>query len=189
MSKDQSTSRGQDMEKYFHRVSTSNFKKIPSAPIAYWLSESFLHLYESCRLDHEFFVKEGVGTRNDDVFMKMCWEVSRSQIGRSKRWILTDKAGDFRKWYMGPDFLMDWENNGERIKNYRNPDGSLRSRPQNLDFLYKELPRYQDFPSNRMDHFRIVNLTVTACYRTALDCNTSIRELGIQIFIIGIFHP
>jgi hypothetical protein len=85
-----------------------------------------------------FDVKEGVGTRNDDVFMKMCWEVPSTNIGRDKRWILTDKAGDFKKWYMGPDFLMDWEDDGRRIKNYRNPDGSLRSRPQNLNYLFKE---------------------------------------------------
>lgn len=138
MSENQNNSQEQGMGKYFYRVSAFNFKKIPSEPIAYWLSESFLNLYENHRLDQDFSVKEGVGTRNDDVFMKMCWEVSTSVIGRNRRWILTDKAGDFRKWYMGPDFLMDWENNGERIKNYRNPDGSLRSRPQNLDFLYKE---------------------------------------------------
>lgn len=29
-------------------------------------------------------------------------------------------------------------NDGYRIKNYRNPDGSLRSRPQNIQYLYKD---------------------------------------------------
>ncbi|KXJ42707.1 MULTISPECIES: BREX-1 system adenine-specific DNA-methyltransferase PglX [Gammaproteobacteria] len=123
---------------WFYRASANEFNKIPGSPIAYWLSDNFLALYENPILKDVFDVKEGVGTRNDDVFMKMCWEVPGENIGRDKRWILTDKAGDFRKWYMGPDFLMDWEDDGYRIKNYRNPDGSLRSRPQNLSYLFKE---------------------------------------------------
>ena len=123
---------------WFYRSSANEFNRIPGSPIAYWLSKNFLGLYDHPILGAVFDVKEGVGTRNDDVFMKMCWEVSEEHIGRDKRWILTDKAGDFRKWYMGPDFLMDWEDDGRRIKNYRNSDGSLRSRPQNLRYLFKE---------------------------------------------------
>lgn len=138
MSDHQNSGREQGMEKCFFRASAADFKKVPGSPIAYWLSDNFLGLYENPILKNVFDVKEGVGTRNDDVFMKMCWEVPAKNIGRDKRWILTDKAGDFRKWYMGPDFLMDWEDDGYRIKNYRNPDGSLRSRPQNLNYLFKE---------------------------------------------------
>ena len=33
---------------------------------------------------------------------------------------------------------MDWENDGFRIKNYRNPNGTLKSRPQNTQFLFRE---------------------------------------------------
>ena len=64
------------MEQYFFRASAGNFEKIPGMPIAYWLSSNFLSLYENPILSQKFDVKEGVGTRNDDVFMKMCWEVS-----------------------------------------------------------------------------------------------------------------
>lgn len=117
---------------------SSDYKKIPSSPIAYWLSEATVNLYSN-RLINEFFdAKEGVGTRNDEVFMRMFWEVPVENISRDKRWILTDKAGDTRRWYMGFSFLMDWEDDGSRIKNYRNEDGSLRSRPQNTAYLFRE---------------------------------------------------
>jgi hypothetical protein len=33
---------------------------------------------------------------------------------------------------------MDWEDDGHRIKNYRNPDGSLKSRPQNIQYMFRE---------------------------------------------------
>ena len=68
--------------------------------------------------------------------MRLFWEVGTDNIGKEKRWILTDKAGGYRKWFLGCTYLMDWENDGQRIKNYRNDDGSLRSRPQNTQYLF-----------------------------------------------------
>lgn len=114
-----------------------NFYTIPGKPIAYWVPKKILSLYNYPLINSKFVAKEGVGTRNDDVFLKMHWEVAANSIGKEKRWILTDKAGAYRKWYLGPIYVMDWENDGYRIKNYRNDDGSLRSRPQNLQYLFK----------------------------------------------------
>lgn len=121
---------------YFYETDQSNFSKIPGAPVAYWVSRALLNLYNYDLIGSRFSAKEGVGTRNDDVFMRLFWEVPNINIGRDKRWILTDKAGGYRKWYLGCTYLMDWENDGYRIKNYRNADGSLRSRPQNTQFLF-----------------------------------------------------
>jgi len=116
----------------------SIYSSIPGKPISYWVPSKIVELYRNGLLGSFYDAKEGVGTRNDDVFMKMTWEVSRSNIGKNKRWVYTDKAGEARRWYLGATFLMDWEDDGQRIKNYRNEDGSLRSRPQNIQFLFKE---------------------------------------------------
>ena len=121
-----------------YRASAADFKKIPGAPIAYWVSTAVKRLYDNRLIGFDYEGKEGVGTRNDEMFMRMFWEVAVSRISASSRWILTDKAGDFRRWYMGFAYLMDWEDDGFRIKNYRNPDGSLRSRPQNTQYLFRE---------------------------------------------------
>ena len=123
---------------WFYRASAADFKKIPGAPIAYWVSDALKQLYDNRLIGFDYEGKEGVGTRNDELFMRMFWEVAASRISASSRWILTDKAGDFRRWYMGFAYLMDWEDDGIRIKNYRNPDGSLRSRPQNTQYLFQE---------------------------------------------------
>ncbi len=122
---------------YFYEAEQSNFSKIPGCPIAYWVSDALLNLYNFQLIGSRFSAKEGVGTRNDTLFMRMFWEVSYTNISREKRWIFTDKAGGYRKWYLGCTYLMDWENDGYRIKNYRNEDGSLRSRPQNIQYLFK----------------------------------------------------
>lgn len=123
---------------YVYETNQENFHRIPSTPItAYWVSEDLIKLYSHPLIGSRFAAKEGVGTRNDDVFLKMHWEVSRDNVSKQKRWILTDKAGGYRKWYLGSTYVMDWEDDGHRIKNYRNEDGSLRSRPQNTQYLFK----------------------------------------------------
>lgn len=121
---------------YFYEAQQSNFSKIPGSPVAYWVSNAILNLYVYPLIGSKYTAKEGVGTRNDEVFMRMFWEVPIKHIGKNKRWILTDKAGAYRKWHLGCIYLMDWENDGYRIKNYRNNDGTLRSRPQNTQYLF-----------------------------------------------------
>ena len=123
---------------YKFNVSSNQFDNIPGYPISYWISNKLLELYKKPLINTKFIAKEGVGTRNDNIFMKLFWEVSDFSIGKNKKWLLTDKAGGYKKWYMGMSYVMDWENDGYRIKNYRNADGSLRSRPQNLQYMYKK---------------------------------------------------
>jgi len=118
-------------------ASQASFSKLPSAPVAYWVSDNLLQLYKYPLIGSRFTAKEGVGTRNDEVFLKQFWEVSTKDIGIGKRWVLTDKAGSFRKWYLGCTYVMDWENDGFRIKNFRDENGKLRSRPQNTQYLFK----------------------------------------------------
>lgn len=120
------------------KTSVSNFLKVPGSPIAYWMDNKLLSLYSNPLIETKFKAKEGVGTRNDDIFIKMNWEVSNNKIGRDLKWIPTDKAGESRKWYLGSIYVMDWENDGHRIRNYRNKNGTLKSRPQNLQFLFKQ---------------------------------------------------
>lgn len=123
---------------YRYSVVQENFNKIPGRPIGYWVNKIFLDLYTGKYIGNEFDIKEGVGTRNDSKFLRFYWEVSQKRIGNDKRWVYTDKAGEHRKWYMGFSYVMDWQNDGFRIKNYRNPDGTLKSRPQNTKYLFKE---------------------------------------------------
>ncbi|MEL7632901.1 BREX-1 system adenine-specific DNA-methyltransferase PglX [Sporomusa sphaeroides] len=134
----------ENKEKYFFEgvgrflAKQKDFSKIPGMPISYWVSDKVLGLFKYPLIRTRFSAKEGVGTRNDEAFLRLFWEVEIQKISKESRWVLTDKAGMYRKWYLGPSFVMDWENDGQRIKNYRNPDGTLRSRPQNLQYLFRK---------------------------------------------------
>jgi hypothetical protein len=128
--------------KRFCSVSQSDFSRIPSWPIAYWVSEQVLKSFEAHPIKREFVLKEGLGTRNDPRFLRYFWEVSlRSRSDPPDlcgKWVKTDKAGSARKWFGNCIFVMNWENNGFEIKNYRNADGTLKSRPQNTQYFFRE---------------------------------------------------
>jgi N-6 DNA Methylase len=127
---------------YLYYAKADDFAKIPGSPIAYSASKNIISVYENQKIDQMFSLKEGVGTRNDDRFIRLFWEVSQEKMSTvdefRKKWERTDKAGQFRRWYGNCLSLMNWENSGFEIKNYRNPDGGLKSRPQNTQFLFRE---------------------------------------------------
>ncbi|PTP36319.1 SAM-dependent methyltransferase [Vibrio splendidus] len=124
----------------FTPLSVSKLKLIPSSPIVFWINDSIRNLFRKPKISDFFDVREGLGTRDDEKFLRRFWEVSKlktSEIKNEKKWIRTDKSGPFRKWYGNADFIMNWENDGYEIKNFRNPDGSLKSRPQNTQYFFK----------------------------------------------------
>ncbi|WP_282858728.1 BREX-1 system adenine-specific DNA-methyltransferase PglX [Pseudoclavibacter helvolus] len=119
-------------------VTQSDFAAIPGSPIVYWLSEKMRAVFTRPAIASRYQAKAGPGTRDDQIFMRLHWEVERRKTGESKKWLLTDKAGEFRKWYAGCSYVMDWESDGYRIRNHANPDGSLKSRPQNTKYMFRE---------------------------------------------------
>ncbi|MCA9565410.1 MAG: hypothetical protein KC561_18055, partial [Myxococcales bacterium] len=122
----------------YHLASGNDFAAIPGTPVVYWLSENMRRIFSRPTVGSRYQAKAGPGTRDDQIFLRLYWEVDRRKIGVSEKWLLTDKAGEFRKWYAGCSYVMDWEDDGRRIRNHTNPDGSLKSRPQNTQFMLKE---------------------------------------------------
>ncbi len=121
-------------------VSQDEFRRIPSLPLAYWVSDTVRDAYGKQTIGMLFQVKEGLGTRDDDIFLRRFWEISigRVRLGHGvEKWVKTDKAGGYRKWAGNLSFVMNWDKDGNAIKNHRNPDGSLKSRPQNTQFFFR----------------------------------------------------
>lgn len=126
---------------WFYNAKPDDFKKISGSPIVYWASQKILDLYKNECIGEKYEIREGLGTRDDEIFLRRFWEISHKNFRHGhgdEKWIKTDKGGQFRKWYGNGEFVMNWENDGYAIKNHRNPDGSLKSRPQNTQFFFKE---------------------------------------------------
>src|SRR5690606_29228453 len=80
--------------------------------------------------------KQGIKTGDNTKFIKYWHEISRRKL--CVKWFPVEKGGDFRKWYGNNIFVLNWENDGFEIKNFRNEQGRLKSRPQNLGYFFTE---------------------------------------------------
>ena len=121
---------------YYPNVEQKNFEKIPGKPIGYWVSEKMIEAFENKRLETFASPKQGLATGNNDLFLKFIWEISKDR--RCCKWFPCTKGGGFRKWYGNIFYCVDWADDGYEIKNYRNENGKLASRPQNQGFYFKQ---------------------------------------------------
>ncbi|MCK5343773.1 MAG: Eco57I restriction-modification methylase domain-containing protein, partial [Candidatus Heimdallarchaeota archaeon] len=148
---------------WFYCTSAADFKKIPGSPIAYWVSKRIRDIFTEAKpLSNIMWPRKGIATGNNDRFLRLWYEVSSKNtvypdaisdiVGK---WYAITKGGQFRKWYGNHDYLVNWENEGNEIKNYRNPDGSLKSRPQNTDCFFKGGITWSDISSSQ-NAFRIL---------------------------------
>ena len=135
---------------WFYEAKPDDFKKIPGSPVAYWASDKTVDAYvNGTSLDEIAPVRVGLQTGSNEKFVRFWPEVSFLKIGlgiksrdeaklSGKKWFPYNKGGDFRKWYGNNEFLVNWESDGEVIRNFKDSSGILRSRPQNIEFYFKK---------------------------------------------------
>lgn len=111
---------------YFYESEQSNFSKIPGSPVAYWVGENFIGAFEhGISIDT---ISDYTGsqnkTANNDLYLRMFWEVNRNDIGMKKHWIFYAKGGDYRKHYGNLELVVDWSDSARKFyKN--NPTSNL----------------------------------------------------------------
>lgn len=108
------------MENRFAQVSANIFSKIPGSPVAYWVSENFIKAFEMfVSLQCCSVAKSGLSTGNNDLFMKLWFEISKKNIAfgmkndkdflnQEKKYVPCNKGGLFRKWYGNNEYIIDW---------------------------------------------------------------------------------
>lgn len=113
-----------------------NYINLPGCPISYWISEKLIDAYKQAPMSNYADLRQGLITGDNNLFLRSWFECSLNEIGH--RWFVHYKGGDFRRWYGNNQLVVDWENDGARIRNYKDDKGKLRSRPQNVSFYFKE---------------------------------------------------
>lgn len=110
----------------YYTAKQENFSKIPGSPVAYWVSENWFKAYDiGIRLGNIGTASEGVKTGDNNRFLRLWFEVSKTKFSfcgkwTDKKWIPHSKGGEFRKWYGNLEYAINWLNNGEEIKLSKN---------------------------------------------------------------------
>ena len=134
---------------YYPNINQSNFEKIPGCPIGYWVSENIRETFtRNLPLSAVCKPTQGLATADNGRFLRSWFEVNIERIGfghknaasaaeSGRKWFPHNKGGSFRKWYGNQDCIVNWEDDGYEIKNFKDKSGKLLSRPQNLSIYYK----------------------------------------------------
>lgn len=123
---------------------------IPGAPIAYWLSAAVLDVFRSRpQLGSVAVPRQGLITADDKRFLRFWYEVSAARMSQQAagreaarasgcRWFPYNKGGAYRRWFGNLEYVVDWEDDGHAIRGFVDDAGKVRSRPQNLDYYFRE---------------------------------------------------
>ena len=143
----------------YAQVSDEYYRDIPGSPIAYWISsktrDSFLSEESIGTVAPP---KQGLATADNERFLRLWHEVDIQKIGfgisscdeaetSGKKFFPYNKGGAFRRWYGNRDYVVNWENDGYEIKNFKDDKGKVRSRPQNLQYYFKPAITWSDVTS------------------------------------------
>lgn len=145
---------------YFYEAEQSDFSRIPGSPIAYWASKNFFEMFrKGTLLGNLADSKQGLATADNNRFLREWYEVDFYKIkfdcktlDEAKesgfKWFPYNKGGEFRKWYGNNDYIVNWENDGFEIKHFFDSKGKLRSRPQNLNYMFRSSVSWSDITSS-----------------------------------------
>jgi len=128
---------------YFFTSCADDFKKIPGSPIAYWVSEKVGKMFSANSALSELAPAcIGMMTTDNDKFLRKWWETSLSAISFNStsiqnsvnsglKWFPYNKGGSYRKWAGNAEYVVNWENEGQAIKD----NGMTSFRGKNYYFL------------------------------------------------------
>lgn len=127
-----------------YKTDQSYFSRIPGNPVAYWVSQALFRLFvDSPSIKAYGKSLQGTVTGDNERFMRLWYEVGLEKFSifsssTTAKWFPYCKGGEFRRWYGNVVHVINWENDGYAIKNFRDGAGKLRSRPQNTNFFFRK---------------------------------------------------
>ena len=135
--------RSDSIKKICYYANFSMFQNIEKCNFSYWLSKIVIDLLvKEKRLSLYADTRHGLVTGNGDLFMRLWYEVDLMHIVLDdstymvKKWFPYCKGGTIRRWYGNRDYIVNWENNGHFIKNYRDDSGNLKSSNYNENYNF-----------------------------------------------------
>jgi len=133
----------------------SEFVNVPGSPWAYWVPHSLLFRFanQPSFLSSGAEIVPGIQTGDDFRFYRLRWEVPPTEIHTSAdsedfgfekhRWTLLAKGGEYSLWWDDLHLVQRWYRSGEELRNFVDfKSGKLRSRPQNLDKMFRRGATY-----------------------------------------------
>ena len=104
-----------------YEAQQSQFSQIPGMPVAYWVSCKIFEAFAiGCPIGKIGSGKVGLQTGNNEIYLRLWFEIEFDTISFNvdlhAKWFPYNKGGGFRRWYGNNEYVLDYENNGKRVK-------------------------------------------------------------------------
>lgn len=106
----------------------NDFSSTPDNIYTYWMSDKVIEAFGKYKpMSYYAEPKRGICTCANKLFYRFWFEVNKEDITlgyikgtdfTSVKWIPLNKGGSYRKWYGNLYEVINWENNGQKIREY-----------------------------------------------------------------------
>ena len=97
--------------------------EIPSCPIAYWIDNKTIKIFaQNEKLSNICVSKTGMTTGDNNLFLREWFEINFNKMAINNitnKWFPYNKGGGYRKWYGNLYNVIDWENEGSKVKEFK----------------------------------------------------------------------
>ena len=151
---------------WLYKSKADDFKKIPSSPVAYWVSDALRALFTSLpSLSVVASPRKGMVTADNLRFLRLWQEVSLSNIGfgcdsrdaaasTRRKWFPYTKGGSFRRWSGNYEYVVNWQNDGRELLQMKENGYKVGSTNHNLEFIFRPAITWTRITS-RVSGFRV----------------------------------
>ena len=135
---------------------------------------------------------KGLDTCDNDKFVRLWSEVNIDDIGKNvedvsstfnNKWFEYAKGGGYRKWYGNNENVVLWENDGKVLRNLRDLNGRIKSRPQNIRYYFKKGITWSSISSGNLS-MRVLNNAIFGGGGSAL----FIEESELYNFVLALLN-
>lgn len=134
-----------------------NFKVIEGVPFLFEIPKFLIDAMASGpTIGDQTDFNSGIKTGEKESFVRFRWEVhpekiaqspkqAQNNLGVKHRWFPYLKGGAPRRWFSASAYVVDWENDGERIRTGTKADGSKRYfQLMSKEFVFKPFITYSE---------------------------------------------
>lgn len=142
-------------EKIVYLIGSDVFKMIDGYCFSYWLSEKIIEILESKdKVGKYAETRHGLVTGNGELFIRLWQEVSFCDICFGKigkfKWFPYNKGGKLCRWYGNREYIVNWQDDGQMIRNYRDGNNSIKSSNYNDGYIFRENISWSDIRSGKI---------------------------------------
>ena len=125
-----------------YTITQSKLKIIETMPFIYWISDGFRDKFKEKTIEHYLDAGGGLTSADNDRFLRFWWEVDFNSISQlyddNIKWKMYCKGGPFNRWFGNNWTIVNWESDGEEIKNFKDEKGNLKATIRCEKFYFKE---------------------------------------------------